>query len=114
MYPLLNVDDNYMMEGIDVAHRAGLENETTLQEIKEYIVDKNNYLSKEKKLQMRQIIKMIRWVVEIYWELEKNNLINRYKSKIVSQLNEIEIDNPSFYLDFNKHTGEWIDKISKK
>lgn len=123
LYPIIDANNNYILESIDVAGRAGLEKEYIEQEIKEYITNKDNYsykkkmkskVTEEEKYNSNDLFEKIilaattlEELAEIYWKLEKRNLISRYKNKILSRLKEVNVNNPFFYNDFNKYQEEW-------
>lgn len=126
LYPILDANNNYILESIDVAGRAGLEKEYIEQEIKGYIANKDNYsykkkmkskVTEEEKYNSNDLFEKIilaattlEELAEIYWKLEKRNLISRYKNKVLSRLKEVNVNNPFFYNDFNKYQEEWVNE----
>lgn len=126
LYPLLDANNNYKLESIDTAVKAGLEKEYIEQEIKEYIANKANYrykkkmkskVTEEEKYNSNDLFEKIilaattlEELAEIYWKLEKRNLISRYENKILSRLKEVNVNNPFFYTNFNKYQEEWANE----
>lgn len=125
LYPLLDANNKYIFEHIDVAIKAGLKKEYIEQEIKKYIANKDNYDYKEE-MRKKEIRKSkhnpkdlldimifaattLEELAEIYWELERRNLLVQYKNKILSRVNEVNIDDPFFYVEFSKYQYEWGD-----
>lgn len=129
LYPLLDHDNKYIFENVDIAVIAGLKKEVILKEIRNYLLDKNNYgkqTKKEEKREKKEEYKnedlwgalienavTLEELAQIYHILHTKGIINRYRDKILKKLNKVEFENPFFFTEFNKYSDLWLDENSE-
>lgn len=126
LYPLYGIKNDYLLENIDIAVMSGLKREDVIKEIEKYVANKDNLSYNEemrkkptKEENNNDLIEIVingltnlDDLAALYYELEKGNQLSRYKNKILSKLKEINIENPFFYVNFEKYEDEWVDEKS--